>query len=120
MSRKAIENYIPRAMEVLTEAFPDGTFPSSYNGYISSFGASILQSGLKSTLALFENKDANTKEQKEILTKIILSILDKDSQAQSLLQYVLASNEDEYHLKQKIIDISVAVKLTLRTFKKGD
>lgn len=116
MSKKSIEKYIPKAMEVLTKTFPDGTFPSSYNGYISSFGASIIQSGLKPTLALFENKDANTKEKKQLLTNVILKML--DSNEESLLHFVLNSKEDPNVIKQKIIDISVAIKLTLRTFKK--
>jgi CRISPR-associated protein Cmr5 len=120
MSKKSIEKYIPKAMEVLNETFSDGTFPSSYNGYISSFGASIMQSGLKPTLALFENKDASTKEKKELLTNIILTILDKDAKENSLLEYVLKHRDNELYLKQKILDISIAVKLSLRTFKKGD
>lgn len=120
MGKKTIEKYIPKAMKVLSDTFKDGTFPSSYNGYISSFGASVMQSGLKPTLALFENKDANTKEKKQLLTNIILKILDNNASEDTLLQYVLNSNEDENYLKQKILDISIAVKLCLRTFKKGD
>jgi CRISPR-associated protein Cmr5 len=120
MSKKAIENLIPKAMEALSETFPDGTFPSSYNGYISSFGASVMQSGLKPTLALFENQDANTKEKKQLLTSVILKVLDKNSSESTLLDYVLKSKNDEVYLKQKILNISIAVKLCLRTFKKGD
>ena len=119
MSKKRIERYIPEAMKVLNETFTNGTFPSSYNGYISSFGASVIQSGLLPTLALFENKDANTKEKKELLTTIIAKIL--NAKEESLLHYVLGEidrGEDENHLKEKIVDISIAVKLCLRTFKK--
>ena len=42
MSKKTIEKYIPEAMRVLKEEFSDGKIPSAYNGYISSFGASII------------------------------------------------------------------------------
>ena len=120
MGKKTIDKLIPKAMEVLEKTFPDGTFPSSYNGYISSFGASIMQSGLKPSLALFENKDANTKEKKELLTTVILTILDENSKEDTLLEYVLNNNKNEKFLKQKILDISIAIKLSLRTFKKGD
>lgn len=118
MSKKNIEKYIPKAMKVLNETFPDGTFQSSYNGYISSFGASIIQSGLKPTLALFENKDAGTKEKKQLLTNIILEIIDLKYQEESLLHYVLDNEQNEQYIKQQILDISIAVKLSLRTFKK--
>ena len=43
-------------MRVLKEEFSDGKIPSAYNGYISSFGASIIQSEFCATLALFENQ----------------------------------------------------------------
>ncbi len=117
MSKRNIENYIPKAIEVLTREFPIGEIPSSYNGYISSFGASIVQSGLNPTLALFENKNASAKEDKNLLTKIILQILDDEERNDSLLNYVLMQNNQEEILKQKIIDIAVAIKLSIRTFK---
>ncbi|MBL0709337.1 MAG: hypothetical protein JJW00_09830 [Sulfurimonas sp.] len=120
MSKKRIQKYIPDAMKVLNDTFQSGVFPSSYNGYISSFGASVMQSGLLPTLAIFENQDAKTKEKKELLTTIILSILDANHSKETLLEYVLTSKEDKRYLKQKIMDISIAVKLSLRTFKKGD
>lgn len=116
MSKKRIDSYIPEAIRVLDEEFSDGKIPSAYNGYISSFGASIIQSGLKPTLALFENKNASTKENKEFLTKIILKVLDKNYKGNSLLKYVLEKG-NEAILKDKITDISIAIKLSIRTFE---
>jgi len=116
MSKKNIEKYIPKALEVLEANF-GSTIPSSYNGYISSFGASIIQSGLKPTLALFENENAQTLEKKKLLTTVILNILDSKTKESSLLRYILNSKEDSNYLKQKIIDISIAIKLSIRTFK---
>lgn len=75
MSKKSIEQKIPKAMNILDLTFKD-VIPSSYNGYISSFGASIIQSGLEPTLALFENENASTLEKKQLLPKLILNILD--------------------------------------------
>lgn len=121
MSKRNIEKYIPKAIEVLEESFSDGIIPSAYNGYISSFGASIMQSGLLPALALFENTDASTKENKEYLTYLILKILTNGDGDISLLRYVIEQN-NEMLLKQKILDISIAIKLSIRTFKldRGD
>jgi len=115
MSKQSVEKYIPEVMKVLIEEFPDGSIPSAYNGYISSFGASVMQSGLLPTLALFENTNARTKENKEYLTYLIIKVLTNNSADISLLHYVLAHNETL--LKPKIIDIAVAIKLCIRTFK---
>jgi len=117
MSKKAIEKYIPKAIEVLDREFTDGKIPSAYNGYISSFGASIMQSGLKPTLALFENTNASTKENKEYLSHLIVKILTDSNDDISLLRYVVDSTEDKNYLKEKILNISIAIKLSIRTFK---
>jgi len=118
MSKKRVEQYIPTTVNILKEEFSNGKIPSVYNGYISAFGASILQSGLKATLALYENQNnrENTQADKSVVTKLILKALDSNANGNSLLQYVLNSNQNETLLKEKIIDIAVALKLSLRTF----
>lgn len=118
MSKKRIESYIPKAIELLNKEFPDGCIASAYNGYISSFGASIIQSGLLPTLAVFENTNASTKEDKSYLAKLILKLL-PNTQGNSLLKYVLANKSKEELLKEEIIDIAIALKLSIRTFKLG-
>jgi CRISPR-associated protein Cmr5 len=127
MSKKNVEAYIPKVLEELKLLekmkkedkdelrFPNG-IPSSYNGYISSFGASIIQSGLLPTLALFENTNSKTAQEKKLLTDIILNVLSEEYQPRSLLRYVL-EQKDVYKVKQEIINISIAIKLTIRTFK---
>ena len=115
MSKKNIEKYIPEVMNVLQNEFPDGVISSAYNGYISSFGASVIQSGLLPTLALFENTNAQTKEDKSYLTYIIFRVLSNSKDDISLLHYVLLNNNKEY--KQTILDIAIAIKLSIRTFK---
>ncbi len=115
MSKQSVEKYIPEVMKVLKEAFPEGSIPSAYNGYISSFGASVMQSGLLPTLALFENTNASTRENREYLSYLIIQVLTGERNDISLLEYVLQNNEAL--LKPKIIDIAVAIKLCIRTFK---
>jgi len=119
MSKKNIEKYIEDSINVLDEVFGN-TIPSSFNGYISEFGASVIQSGLKPTLAIYENQNASTKEDKSKLTEIILKVLNDQTEEKSLLKYVINSQESEDRLKQEIIDIAVAVKLSIRTFKLVD
>jgi len=115
MSKRTIEAYIPKVLKVLDRTFTEGVIPSAYNGYISSFGASVMQSGLLPTLALFENTNASTKENKEYLSYLIVQVLTGRSDDISLLRYVL--DKDEVLMKQQILDISVAIKLSIRTFR---
>ena len=117
MSKKRVENYIPRAIEVLEEKFKNKAIPKEYNGYISAFGAGIIQNGLKPTVAIYENKQANNKSDKDVLTEIILQIIDSNTQENSLLRYILSSKESEDILKEKIKDAAIAIKLSIRTFK---
>ncbi len=119
MSKRSIEKYIPKAMEVLKENLEGGIFPKEYNGYISSFGASVIQSGLKPTLALFENKN-NTDRYKivEFIFEIFKRYNNINTEEILLINYVINNNKD--NLKKEILDISIALKLTLRTFKKGN
>jgi len=139
MSKKRVEKYIPDALEVLDGAFrnsvyeidpnfPKDALPKEYNGYISAFGASLIQSGLKPTIAVYENQSSNTDKIKKLLTLAILEIMRKEDNQNysitesfdmndSLLRYILNSNEDEEIIKSRIKDIAVAIKLAIRTFK---
>ena len=117
MSKKRVEEYIPKALSVVENTFSSGVIPKEYNGYISSFGAGLVQSGLKPTVAIYENKQSQSQQDRAKLPKMILQIIDPDSNEQSLLRYIINSNEDENLLKEKIKDASIAIKLVIRTFK---
>jgi len=119
MSKKAIEDYIPQVLKVLDAHYQNGVISSAYSGYIASFGASIVQSGLKPTLAFFENEnnEEKTKESRVVLNRHILKVLDKNHEDDSLLRYVITYKGNKELLKQNIIDISIALKLAIRTFK---
>ncbi|UCN01256.1 type III-B CRISPR module-associated protein Cmr5 [Sulfurimonas sp. SWIR-19] len=113
MSKKNIESFIAKAITILQSEFKNGEIPSAYNGYISSFGASVIQSGLKATIALFENKNASTKEDKNYLLKLIAKVL--EIKEKNLMTYVLEN--DNNITKQQILDAAVALKLSIRTFQ---
>ncbi len=134
MSKKSIEKYLPLAIRAIEEVFEDeiksGGIPNEYKGYIASFGASLIQSGLKPTLALFEKdkedylKSKNKLDEKNesFRYKIILAILKTKNIFQShdsLLRYVIEEekNKDEKILKKDIKEVAIAIHLAIRTFK---
>lgn len=105
-----IEKYIPKAIEAVKKniALENGEVPKEFNGYISSFGASIRQAGILPTVLFFENKNASSQEDR---SKILRAI-----------EYILGIKEsqiDDVALERKkdIETAAVALKLAIRTFK---
>lgn len=119
---KNLEKYIPSAIEEMKKVSKNGKISKVYNGYLSSFGVSIIQSGLLSTLASFE---AETKESqggdKRNISNAVLNILKQinndNSNQTSLISYVMTSEKPRELIKNQIIDITTSLKLAIRTFE---
>ena len=107
--RKRIEAYIPKALEAIKElniADASGEVPKQFNGYISSFGASIRQAGLLATVLFYGEKGGAEKDRQNVV-KAIEKIIAKDIQ----------QNIKDKKLKSEVEDAAVALKLAIRTFK---
>ena len=133
-----INNLIPKAITAIDKHLnKDGKIPKEYKGYISSMGASIIQTGLLPTLAFYQN-DERKKAQSSYLLKAIFNVLVPNLQNdQRLIDYAINEikngngttvqnsdndiNTDKLQiLSDEISDILVALKLALRTFKIDD
>jgi len=114
---KRVEKYLSVAIESVEKYIAkDGKVAREFNGYISSFGASVIQSGIKPAVAFFENNNSNAKSARENVPKAILYIIAKKDD--SLLKYVL--DNDNRNTRDKILDAASALKLAVRTFKFTD
>ncbi len=89
--------------------------PKEFKGYISSFGASVIQSGLIPALAFFSN-DEGAKEDRSKILDVIYQILEINSPPGNLLKYVVDNGDNEL-LKEQIMDAATALKLAIRTYK---
>jgi len=108
--RKRIENYIPKALEVIKElniANSNGEVSKQFNGYISSFGASVRQAGLLATVLFYANANSNAEKEREKVVTAIEKIINKNIQ----------QNINDKRLKSEVEDAAVALKLAIRTFK---
>lgn len=96
----------------------DGKYEKEFSGYISSFGASIVQSGLLATVIFYGNEESQAKERKKVVEAIEYIIdIEKSALRNNLLND--ASNEKE--LLKKVTEAAVALKLALRMYqKKGE
>jgi CRISPR-associated protein Cmr5 len=121
---KNISKYIETAMAVLnTEVSSNGKLKKEYKGYISSLGASMIMSGLVPTMAFYASKENSAKAQRWKVLDWIFSVLrgsdrySNVSASVSLFQYSLQQNTDIKTLEKDIQDVSIALKLCIRTFE---
>lgn len=120
---KKLDRLIPLAIDAANKNLAkNGMIPKEYNGYISSFGASA-RSGLKPAVAFFENKSADSMQDKTMLMKAVLEIICKYRQVipepATLMEYVLSPETGDF-LKKDVMDAATALKLAIRTFKLDD
>lgn len=97
----------------------DGCYSKEFNGYISSFGASLVQAGLLPTIIFFENEDASTDKDRFLVIsalKQLLEIADKQSMAKIIIEENKAN--DQVFLNE-VARAMTAMKLALRMYKKN-
>ncbi len=98
----------------------NGIIASQYNGYISSFGAAVIQSGLLPAVAFNENKSANSEQDRPKLMKAILEIVKGEAVGENdkLINYVIDSKDSDKEIltKRRVLNAAIALKLAIRTF----
>ena len=118
---KKIDRLMPFAKEAAVALEAGGKIPKEYNGYISSFGA-MVRAGLRSAIAFYENKNADSRQDRTKLMKAVLTIICRyrgiDEIPDTLMDYVLSS-PDNIIVKKDILDAATALKLIIRTFELG-
>lgn len=135
---KKVNELIPKALEAIKAskmANDDNKVDKEFKGYISSMGASIIQSGLIATLAFYSNESSDSKVKRSNLLKAIHFLIAPQGNTEELLHYVLNKTKpderNEYSaselkkdelqkLETQISDALIALKLALRTFKQKE
>lgn len=116
-----VEKYLKRAITAINDSgiANNGIVPAEYNGYISSFGASVISSGLLPAIAFYSNENSAISKERAKLMKAILMLIDENSNDSSLFSYVtsILPNTSPSLLTKQILDAAVAIKLAIRTFK---
>ncbi len=108
--RNRIESYIPKALEAI-EKFQianNGEVSRQFNSYIASFGASVRQAGLLTTVLFYANEQSNAEEDRKKVIQAIEYIIEDE---------IVKNNQVERSMRAKVEDAAVALKLSVRTFK---
>jgi len=132
-----INKLIPIAMQAIENnqiADNHGVVGKEYKGYISSMGASIIQSGLLATLAFYQNDSGKKAKSSYLLIAILDLIKPHGSNETNLIKYVIDNSikpqingnlisvrdldtDKLYVLEEEVSDALIALKLAIRTFK---
>ncbi|CAA6807733.1 MAG: CRISPR-associated RAMP Cmr5 [uncultured Sulfurovum sp.] len=109
MSKQKIENYIPKAMKVISylEIEKEGKVAKQFNGYIASFGASIRQAGLLPTILFYGNANSNAEKEREKVVKAI----------EEIIGYSIQDNVSKESTRLDVESAAIALKLSIRTFE---
>jgi len=122
--KNRVENYLPAALEavekIILDGDPNGTVPRPFKGYISSFGAAVIQTGLLPAIAFYSVKGGAEEERGKVI-KAIRYILQTnkviDDNIESLLKFLVDNKENSEYYKDYVMDAATALQLALRTFK---
>jgi len=123
--RKRVERYIPHAIKAVERNF--GTrVKKQFKGYIASFGAAVIQTGLIPAVA-FYSVQAGAEEDRGKIVEAIKEILKETKEAeisqQSLLKFLIEryeNGDDMNRWKEKVMDAATALKLAVRIFAIDD
>ncbi|MGA0560700.1 type III-B CRISPR module-associated protein Cmr5 [Larkinella sp. VNQ87] len=112
---------INQAIEAITQArIPnaDGTVTDEFTGYIASFAAACIQSGLLPAVAFFENSDSQAQQDRSKLVDALKRMLPQPP-PQTLFAYLRdLGSTDLREIEIDLREAIVALKLALRTFPK--
>ncbi len=113
---KPYEKYITKDLlnAIDNRIAKDGKVASEFKGYISSMGAAVIQSGLIPTLAFYSDQGGADKDRSLVL-KVIADVLGKESLFKEAIK-VKHDGQALRKLQRDILNVSIALKLTLRTY----
>lgn len=129
---KQVNKWLKSADEALNHELikivdADGKVEEVFKGYISSFGAMVIQNGLPAALAINMKTDTGEGKQRKKIIEAIAYVFYKSSRyphytAETLLDESCTLANTNNHrklrfLKQDVIDASIALKLMMRTYE---
>lgn len=98
-------------------------FPKPFKGYISSFAATVVQSGLLPTLDIYEKEDSAAEASRHLLPQAIAELLCRmrvvgRNEGQRLSEYwEQAAQDQKKEFQKKVEQALVALKLAIRMYK---
>lgn len=101
----------------------DGVVDGSYDGQISAFSVAVALSGLKTAMAIYMKSKSGSSVDRKMVIRMLAKMKDADmgttgtSEMDLWNQVKNADERTEKDLKKAVLEYSIALKLTFRTFK---
>ena len=124
---KTVNNYLKKADQAIkdTQIAVNGKIPTAYKGAVSSFGASIVMSGLVPTIQFYlgnsERKEADTMKILEAIARVVYT--DGACTAERMKTEIMANINNRVEMnkhKKKITDAAIALKIMMRSYQFSD
>lgn len=98
-----------------------GTYDNRFKGYISSFGASIVQSGLLPTVIFYEKEETGEAKDRPKVVQALIAMLNNNQSGnnqriQNKLSTYIIDKKGGNEFIEEITDCMVAMKLALRMY----
>ena len=119
--KSTIDKLIPTAVEAVKNKLT--TDPAKlkvekgYNGAVASFGTGMHHNGVLATVAMFSESKGDVDKKK--LLEAVFYVLKKQRTGiteTNLFDYLLTREQELPRLKKELTNISIALKLAIRTF----
>jgi len=129
MEQTNIDKLIPLAYTaVQAHLEKKGQVSRQYHGYIASFGASVIQSGMLAALLFNHNEEGREEQDRKAAMNAIYAVIKQlpdyhgyqGHEKDNLLNYYRARGKAVQRLDKQILDAATAIKLVLRVFTKTD
>lgn len=123
--KKPNNDHIAHAIDILdanNTIVKGGKIDSTFKSYISSFGGSIIQSGLQGTLMTFEANESKKKIINLLFDVYNKSYTDTVNQTNGVYFRTIKTKTeaDKKLIRNRLVDMAVAVKLAMRCFETND
>lgn len=100
----------------------NGTYDNRFKGYISSFGASIVQSGLLPTVIFYEKEETGEAKDRPKVVQALIAMLNNNQSGdnpripEKLSKYIIDKKCGNEFIEE-VTDCMVAMKLALRMYR---
>ena len=126
---KNIEKILPTAIEAVKKfVIPENQteVPKEFNGYISSFGASVISSGFLPTIVFFSQAGKSKGDRRSVISALeyIVSkefpeIISSNEKIITKVTEMVKAEQSMNRLQEKLNEAAIALKLAIRIFPKS-